>query len=821
MTEKKGLVLYAVSGSSFVIKFYDQEKPFEVVSLLHSKSPKLGLKEREDKDEEDAFLSFDRARMFFVGKTVKVYPEKNSGDKTINLYRFGQIPIYDARIVLEDGNIDIAEYMMKEGWVKIRKAKDSETSDPYYKKLESLCMDAESNELGLFAEYGFVRPVNVKINPSTLVKTRFEGYVQLVSSGSRVTIYHLNQFCPLKFQVAGIRTRSSKGDEKDGIEIESRTFVEDRLLHRTVEVHVLDYRVDKNENLFVGTMRHRVNGDIVPMMLENGLAKIDSNTIDLCTDATVYRMSELEAKKAKAGFWANSDFDIVDSGVVKGEIVGVKGNGSVDVLVNGETKRLYLTNVKVPQFMPPNHIEHLGLQARELLRSFVGKECYYEVDYSHNGQNERRDYATVFVGKQCLNVELVSKAFCSVVNYKDSVESKQYAEMTKLDEKNKHDKKGIYNKEKNEQPFNNYSANHPIRVMENVKNYYLNKTLKGVVEYVHTATRLSILIPENNAMIRVNLHHVKQSKPETRAGKEALEYVQNKYMYKDVEVYCVELDKSGLFNVDIFCVDKRLKQNIVEDLIQKGHVDLYEPSLRNAKENAKYTKARDQAKKDHLGIWKYKSPDDLVLSKGKAYECRIFSAKDPTNFSVNIKNDSINLINKRLADAKDIHPDPMIGDFVACVCDKGIYRAEIDDIQGDEVLVYLVDTGEQMRVRRTDIRKLPESIYRTPAQSITVALGCCQLTRSEGPTKEALDLFWELVGDKDVYIHLMRHGDSKNKELQDVLVTYGESINSTSVNAELLRKGYVGLFEPQIFEEMESAFETLISAENEAEKNGV
>ena len=96
-----------------------------------------------------------------------------------------------------------------------------------------------------------------------------------------------------------------------------------------------------------------------------------------------------------------------------GTIRAVHSGDAITIAFGGVTEKCYLSNVQAPYIGSPNRAEEaFAHAARESIRNkIIGRKCQFTIDYEHNS----RQFVTLMVEKECINVLVIESGFARVV----------------------------------------------------------------------------------------------------------------------------------------------------------------------------------------------------------------------------------------------------------------------------------------------------------------------------------------------------------------------------------------------------------------------
>ena len=181
-------------------------------------------------------------------------------------------------------------------------------------------------------------------------------------------------------------THTHKHSIMNSYALESKHFVEVRLLHRRLPVRLK--MINKSGDMFMGEILHP-KGNIGLEILKRGLGRALNWSLIYCSDHISYVMAEKQAKRSRTRVWKTydeDDFKPIDTFTcIVIEIV----SGDTIVVLNertGEEERVCLSSVRARRMgSKGKNPEPYATEAREYLRkSLIGKQVHVEIEYERN-----------------------------------------------------------------------------------------------------------------------------------------------------------------------------------------------------------------------------------------------------------------------------------------------------------------------------------------------------------------------------------------------------------------------------------------------------
>uniref|UniRef100_A0ACD6A4E4 Uncharacterized protein n=1 Tax=Avena sativa TaxID=4498 RepID=A0ACD6A4E4_AVESA len=333
-----GKVVEVVSGDCIIVA--DDAAPYgspsaeRRVNLSSIRAPKLGNPRRDDNQPEDfARESKEFLRTRLIGKQVNVemeysrristmdgqngVPATNMADTRVLDYGSvflgspSQAVGDDTSSIPSTGNqprINVAELLLSRGFAKTSKHRDYEERSHYFDVLLAAQSRAEKAKKGLHSEK---LPPAMHITDLTMVNAkkakdflpflqrnrRHTAIVEYIFSGHRFKLTIPKETCSIAFSLSGVRCPG----KDDPYSSEAIALMRRRILQRDVEIEV--EAVDRT-GTFIGSLWESKT-NMSSVLLEAGLAKINSFALDRLPDANVLTRAEKSAKQQKLKIWEN------------------------------------------------------------------------------------------------------------------------------------------------------------------------------------------------------------------------------------------------------------------------------------------------------------------------------------------------------------------------------------------------------------------------------------------------------------------------------------------------------------------------------------
>jgi staphylococcal nuclease domain-containing protein 1 len=456
-----GIVQSVTSGDSIILMggaVHGSMLSTKNITLSGVLSPKIG-RGREGTDAEWAFQSKEFLRRTIIGKRVRFFINhtQNAGQRNERNYADIQM----------DTRHDLAEYLLRAGWVSVKLPPgDNPRIHPEKKKLLDLQEAAKAAKRGMWVGTPCpMRDVNHTPDASTLLSSAkgraLHGIVDYVREGHVFRIELTNQemaHSMITLFLAGVQCprlpRSDSKDHPEAFAEEAKFYSQARLLNRDVLVRLL--AIDKMGNFF-GTLEFAHNRNISVNLLENGLAKVIKWSAGLTGNAQKLVESQKLAQNRCANIWADhDDSKQADEALpeYQATVVLVHSGDAMTVEATSgtrERKKILLSSIHAPKMGYKNMPgEALAMDAREFVRNkLIGKRVLVQTDYFRN----RMPSCTVSyvtgnsrVPDTDLAIGLVSRGFAKVVNHSvTDPRSRNYTQLMLAEEEATRTNKGIMN----------------------------------------------------------------------------------------------------------------------------------------------------------------------------------------------------------------------------------------------------------------------------------------------------------------------------------------------------------------------------------------
>ncbi|KAF8460328.1 hypothetical protein BDZ91DRAFT_739571 [Kalaharituber pfeilii] len=719
------------------------------LSLAYVTAPRF----KKEGDEPYAFVSRDFLRKLLVGREVQfgVLYEIPSGSREYGL------------ITLHNGE-SVVELAVREGMLKVReeagKREEVEGVDILIEKLKLLERQAKDEGKGVWSstDDGKIETGDGQLASQEFLDEwkgkRVEAIIERVISGDRVAVRLVldpKRHRQVILLIAGIRCpKSNNGNDGEDFGEEAKSFVESRLLQRTVHVELLGLTP---QNQLIGIVSHP-RGNIAEHLLSEGLARCD----DLHSKLLGARMSRLRGaeKRAKDGQLklfkdhvgkkldnANS-FDAVVARIVWADQLIIRNKA-------GQERKISLSSIRGPK-NTENTEASFQAEAKEFLRKkIIGKHVRVWIDGKRPATDgyEEREMATVVFGDKNIALGLVEAGLASVIRHRrdDEDRSPIYDELLDAEDRAQSSGIGMYSNK----PPASAKIIEASESLQKAKTYLSflqrQKRIPAVVDYVAAGSRFKIYIPRENARLTFVLGGIRTPKTARNDkevtepfGQEALDFVSRKCMQRDVEVDIEAIDRVGGFIGAMYIGS----QNVAKLLVEEGLATVHAYSAEQGGYANELFAAENKAKASKKGLWQNYDPsqeegggagtrtpsngasDATVATpeKRKDYKDVIVTHVDSENCHIKLQvvPSGVSPLEALMEEFRNFHSNPANsqslpgpprnGEFVAAKFteDNTFYRARVRSVDRETKTceVVYIDYGNSERIPWTRLRPLTQ-----------------------------------------------------------------------------------------------------------------
>jgi len=851
----RGIVKSIVSGDTIIIKgrAVNGPPPEKIISFSNVEAPKLGIQSDPSREEPFALQSRDYLRKLLVGKEVSYEIDYTT---TTNRRDFGSISI--PKVI--EGETNITRIMVKKGLLKVRKNDRNNSEEHEY--LTQLEQQAQKENKGLWAKdvTAGKREVSWKIDPSEAKAffnkykgKKLDGTIEQVRDGSTVRVaikipdikFPTYQYIVLL--ISGIRApvyKKNVPNVEDVVEPfseEAKYFVETRILQSDVKVVLENYL--SNSGNFIGSILHP-RGNIAEVLLLEGLARINDQTLMSVTGCDILKLREAEnkAKEKKLRIWkdfVSKDKNLPPDSSFNGQVIRIISGDMMVVQnpINNKEKKITLSSIRKPPQEKPQgtgrNAQESGYayEAKEFLRKkLIGKTVHVKVDYVKEAQEnyEERECATVTYKGQNIAELLLSKGLALVIHHgrDDQNRSPFYDRLRMAEEEAKEALVGCHSNK--EAPIYRYvDASENLSKAKSFLSSFQNGTTRGVVEYIPNCGRYIIRVPKENCRMVLVLGGVRaprlgkteKDKSEPFA-QEALDYVNSHILQHDIEFTVETTDRSGGFIGALFATINGIKKNIAVQLLELGYVRINDYSADQSPYKNELYDAEEKARSAKINIWENYVPEvkkeaEVVISKStplpqkgiERIEVVLSNINTAADICVQLASSNLGRLEKLIDDLNNYESkpenapkapfNPKANEIVAAKFseDNTWYRARVRKIFNEggkkKANVFYIDYGNsEDLVILNNVRPLPEQfgVKKIPQYAVEAKLAFINTFTDEDWKIEAYEQLQDIVEGKSLIADVI----SKAGNSMTIMLYTKESGAKTvasSVNAQLLSEG--------------------------------
>eukprot|EP00121_Abeoforma_whisleri_P001473 Awhi_evm1s1311 len=648
----QGIVKSVLSGDTVVIRGQPNQgpPPERLLSLAYIAAPKPGRRpnakgEDQREDEPFAWQSREILRRLVIGRPVKFCVIYSGGSG----HDFGQI--------LVNGQ-DLTTEIVSKGGAKVRDVQDNSSDE--HKALAALEQTAQFNEVGVWNKNvsHAVRKVQWNVSDMrSLVGKEYDGFVEQVRDGSTLRMFLLPSFTYVTVSLAGIKCPQTSYN-KDGSSTnteeyfeEAKYFTEVRLLNRSVKV-ILQGVANQT---FLGTVLHPA-GNISECLLKEGFARVVDWSLS-CTTASCqnsYRSAEQFAKQLRLRTFRDyvptaptgeQKFFAKVTEIVNGESMMIK-------LLDGTTKRIYLSSTRQPKQEPEftkrlktegvlvdanaekEEAEGNGKKQRQtmfdtpwmyeardfLRRRLIGKKVNVTIDYVKPGDKNfpEKTCCTVHLDQMNVAEALISRGLARVVFHRndDDNRSHQYDSLREANDKAEQAQKGVY-KPIAEAPLHRVTDVYNLKLAKQILPLiqHSKERIAAVCEHVIHGSRVRLYIPKDNTLLTFLVGGISCPKTGRSAGNgneatesepyadEAFAFTKELCLQRDVEVIIDGIDKGGNFTGSLWAGSNQTGwKHLALSLVSAGLAKVH-PSANRLPNKQDMWAAEKKMKDARLKVW--------------------------------------------------------------------------------------------------------------------------------------------------------------------------------------------------------------------------
>jgi staphylococcal nuclease domain-containing protein 1 len=603
----RGIVKQILSGDAVVIRGQPRggPPPTRTVALSNITAPRLARRANpniegssETVDEPYAWEAREFLRKILVGKEVRFVVEH--ANKASNR-EYGSI------WVAADGR-NVTDLLLNEGVVEVRQAgvRPSEELSRLL-LLESASKAAEKgkwskNKTTLRSITWSMTNDELRTFVQRNQGKQLDAVVEYVRDGSTLRCMVIPSYTFITVAMSGIKSPMFKRDgdteTPEPFAEMAKFFTESRLLQQDVKLLIEGV----SNQLVMATVIHPM-GNIAERLVKEGFARcVDWSMAMVSKDKDKLRAAEKAAKQQQLRIWkgyqpSSSATLSQGSSNFSGKVVEVV-NGDALVIKKGDQQyqKIWFSSIRPPRMTPKEGDENGGTtrrqqqqqrirplydiphmwEAREFLRKkLIGKKVNVKVDYIKPAQDSFPEKTCCTVTREDINIAeaLISKglAYCLRHKQDDDQRSSQYDELMAAEARAIKNGKGVHSKK---EPV-------PHRVAElstdptKAKQFlpFLQRAGKTValVEFIASGSRVRLYLPKDTCLISFLLAGIScpraprdDANPGDAYGQQALMYVKDLIMQREVEIEVEACDKGGNFIGWLYSEGKNLSVALLE-----------------------------------------------------------------------------------------------------------------------------------------------------------------------------------------------------------------------------------------------------------------
>ncbi|KAJ3300565.1 hypothetical protein HK104_009900, partial [Borealophlyctis nickersoniae] len=850
-----------LSGDTVVLRGKPQSGPpaEKTFSFSNISAPRLGNAKEPEKEEPFAFESREFLRRVLIGKEVAYKFEYTT---TTNARDFGVLMVQHPI----NGETNITRVIVKDGWAKVktpdgkRTVRDASEEQTNLAELEA---QAQAAKKGIWADKDATGKVGVrtaayalKEEPRAFLEKHkgkpIDAILEQVRDGSTYRVCLIipagngktHQYITL--MLSGIKAPTYRKDVPNVPDIveefseEAKYFVESRLLQRDIKV-VLE-GLSSNDN-FIGSVQFPM-GNIAEALLGEGLAKVVDWNITLVTGGPQkYRAAEARAKERKLRLWKNwvgkprvggpePEFDGIVTRVLSGDMLIIQS------VTSGKEHRVTLSSIRAPKGAvaskpadgkggEKDSVKEYGydLDAKEFLRSrLIGKQVHVIVDYiqAANAGFEERECATVKQGDKNVAELLLNRGLAHVIRHRrdDENRSSAYDQLLAAYDKAEKAQKGVHStKEAPVYRITDASFN-AARARQFFPYLQRSGVVNGVVDYVASGSRFRIHVPSQNCALTLVLGGIRApraGRPGEKSepfGQEALDFVNQRVMQRDVEFSVEGTDKVGGFIGALFTKTENDRQNVAVMLLKEGLASVHDYSASQSPHANSLYEAERQAKEARKGMWKeWTGEQEEVQQEEKIDEEKPAETKEVLVSHIDgggrvflqIVSDDLRRLDSVMTKFAAFHAEansepvapfsPRTGEYCSAkfTVDDTWYRARIRKANPDKTYnVTYIDFGNSETIPASRLRPL-DSQFNTnalPPQAVEAKLAYISVPELDADYgEEAFEYLRDATEGKTLQARILGRVQTATGTALNVLL-FDPKKGEISLNEKLVKDGY-------------------------------
>lgn len=387
-TEKnlQAVVVEIISGDCLVVYIPDkaEEKRIYLSSL---RAPRIGNARRNEPNAPFALDAKEYLRTRSIGKNVTVEVEYEKTNPVLGenaLMTFASVllePSAAKKAIPGAKGANLALEVVAAGFAEVVRHRPDEEKSGYYDELVTAETKAQTQKKGMhsgkesperrFTDLCFDSTKAKQYLPFLTREKTTRAVVEYIYSGTRVKLFIPKENCMINFVIAGIKCPQPTRFGGQGVIAapaepfgeESKMFTKRSIMQRNVIIEIED--MDRGGNAFGplyigGAKEDRCN--FGSHLLAEGLAWVDSFSVERTNSAALLQRTEEVAKAAKKNYWKNHDVQAA------AKVQAAPQNKSADdVLAVVKLSEI----VNGTHFFIQNHADRTCAQVEEKMKEFT------------------------------------------------------------------------------------------------------------------------------------------------------------------------------------------------------------------------------------------------------------------------------------------------------------------------------------------------------------------------------------------------------------------------------------------------------------------
>lgn len=340
----RGTVIEVISGDCLVV-FLPEKNEEKRIYLSSLRAPRVGNARRNEPNAPYALEAKEYLRNKAIGKNVRVEVEYEKNNPALGenaLMTFASVLLEGKK-----GNANLAVDVVAAGLAEVVRHRPDEEKSEYYDDLVAAETKAQSQKKGMhsgkeapehrYTDLCFDATRARQYLPFLTREKMTRAVVEHVYSGTRVKLFVPKENCMINFVIAGIKCPQPTRYASAGVVAakaepfgeEAKIFTKRGIMQRNVIIEVED--MDRGGNafgpLYVGNSKEEQHNFGCHLLAE-GLAWVDSFSVERTNTAAQLVRAEEGAKEAKKNYWKTYD----SQAAAKAQATSTQRKSSDDVL---------------------------------------------------------------------------------------------------------------------------------------------------------------------------------------------------------------------------------------------------------------------------------------------------------------------------------------------------------------------------------------------------------------------------------------------------------------------------------------------------------